>query len=529
MAKILHLIFLLIILAFAAFCPQLQATDSSTAWTKLYGFSGPPISTAIVQISDGGYVIAGTNQSDLPYGDPNAANPPASVWLIKVDSLGNREWTKIISVPSGITYRPAALIATSDNGFALLATSGSGDDSLFIKTDSSGNTQFTKTFGIDTRRAYHPLIQTSGGGYALVGGWNDNKDGLIKIDGQGNLLWNKSYSPLYAYSDPSAIVQTDDGGFAIVGKISGAEKDSQGHFVTMSQGWLCKVDASGVLQWQTSYLGAFPTFKSIVVSADGGYTIGGTLVGTVANNSLPEAANSFALMVKTDSVGTLQWSKVYMGSYSYSVVGSGSSYSLLKTDTNVIMWNQTYSEVGGDMEANCLIKTNDGGYALIGKITTLRSDPAWGLGEPYSSSDFWLIKTDASGTMQWNQAYGSVSRNEEAKSGIQTSDGGFALTGSLGYYFAIWVVKTNTQGITVEATTTSTPQPTATTSSQGPLGQTAQPTSVPTSTHSQTPTPTPIPEFSPLVIIPILIGLLLVAVVAKMKMGSQKPSFRKEA
>jgi len=63
-----------------------------------------------------------------------------------------------------------------------------------------------------------------------------------------------------------------------------------------------------------------------------------------------------------------------------------------------------------------VFQTSDGGYALTG-LTRL------GCG-----MDVWLIKTDASGIMQWNKTYGDS--NDYGFSVVQTSDGGYAVAGT---------------------------------------------------------------------------------------------------
>jgi hypothetical protein len=113
---------------------------------------------------------------------------------------------------------------------------------------------------------------------------------------------------------------------------------------------------------------------------------------------------------------------------------------LVKTDSSGnAIWNQTYG--GTNIEiAECMVQTSDGGYALTGyTYPTEHSDLA----------DFWLVKTDANGTEQWNQTYGGA-KGDAAWSLIQTSDGGYALTGdtmSFGDWRGdAWLVKTDAVG-----------------------------------------------------------------------------------
>jgi len=77
-----------------------------------------------------------------------------------------------------------------------------------------------------------------------------------------------------------------------------------------------------------------------------------------------------------------------------------------------------------------LVETSDGGYALTGS----------GL----------FVKTDGYGNVEWNQTYGGA-HVEAAYALVVTSDGGYALAGytrSFGAgYEDFWLVKTDAQGI----------------------------------------------------------------------------------
>ncbi len=170
-------------------------------------------------------------------------------------------------------------------------------------------------------------------------------------------------------------------------------------------------------------------------------------------------------MVKTDQNGKEQWNQTYGGSYAdrfhsvrqigdggYILTGTTHSYGagnpdawLLKTDgTGIVEWQRTYGGSEDDW-GDTVIPTTDNGFALLG--TTY----SYGAG----SADFWVVKTTADGTPQWNQTYGGL-KQEVLRSGIQTADGGFALTGrtdSLGTSRVGWVVKIKADG-TLEWTQT---------------------------------------------------------------------------
>jgi hypothetical protein len=103
-----------------------------------------------------------------------------------------------------------------------------------------------------------------------------------------------------------------------------------------------------------------------------------------------------------------------------------------------MLWNKTYGGALND-QPNSMTLTSDGGYAIFGGTAS------FGAG----GNDAWLVKTDSSGNMQWNKTYGGTG-TESALYTIQTSDGGYALTGSTPSFAVggvdIYIIKTDASG-----------------------------------------------------------------------------------
>ena len=84
------------------------------------------------------------------------------------------------------------------------------------------------------------------------------------------------------------------------------------------------------------------------------------------------------------------------------------------------------------------VATSDGGYVIAGNR-----------GDGTGYYNFYLIKTDDSGNVQWTKAYGGEV-DECAYSVVETSDGGYALAGATTSFGAgsadFWLVKTDELG-----------------------------------------------------------------------------------
>jgi hypothetical protein len=132
------------------------------------------------------------------------------------------------------------------------------------------------------------------------------------------------------------------------------------------------------------------------------------------------ADGGFALAGRTDSTGA-----------------GGYDMWLVKTDgKGVAQWNQTYGGTGNETVGD-LIQTEDGGYALVGVTDS------YGAG----NGDFWLVKTDTSGQVEWNETFGGL-EDDWAYSVIQTADRKYVLAGTTGTgsVYDFWMVKTDTNG-----------------------------------------------------------------------------------
>ena len=196
--------------------------------------------------------------------------------------------------------------------------------------------------------------------------------------------------------------------------------------------------------WSQTYVGSYANV--LVGTSDGGYA----MAGYAGNNSY---------LMKTDANGTLQWTKTYDGgnweeAYAlvqtsdggYALAGSSgdkvgiyhSDFWLVKTDPSGNMeWNHAYGGPGIE-KAGSVIQTDDGGYAVAGYTDS------FGIG----LKDFWLVKTDPNGNMEWNQTYGTAENYEQAYSLVKTFDGGFALAGTMNNLNdnSIWLVKVDPLG-----------------------------------------------------------------------------------
>jgi len=249
-----------------------------------------------------------------------------------------------------------------------------------------------------------------------------------------------------------SIEHTNDGGYIIAGSAASTDGDLSGSH-GLEDFWVIKTNASGTIQWQKSIGGGLVDRASVVhQTLDGGYIV----AGSTYSHDGQVTANHDGMdywVVKLDAAGNILWQKTYGGSANdflyalqitndggYIAAGStGSSdgdlngnngardYWIVKLNpSGTIQWQKNYGGSSDD-EAYTVQPTTDGGYIVAGYTLSNDGDVTSNHGQ----KDYWIIKLTNSGNLQWQKCFGS-SADDQVSALQQTADGGFVASGYSG-------------------------------------------------------------------------------------------------
>ncbi len=276
-------------------------------------------------------------------------------------------------------------------------------------------------------------------------GW-DTDIFLIKTDADGNIIWAKTYG---GTNDDMAfsVQQTSDGGYIVAGMTSSFGAGYRDIF-------LIKTDANGNVIWAKTYGGTNTDYAfSVQQTSDGGYIVAGH------TESFSTGWDTDIILIKTDADGNIIWAKTYGGTDwdeassvqqtsdgGYIVAGTtrpfgaGGDIILIKTDASGnVQWAKTYGGTNDD-RAYSVQQTSDGGYIVAGY--TVSFSTGW-------DTDIFLIKTDADGNIIWAKTYGGTGY-DMASSVQQTSDGGYIVAGTTNSFGVgsddVFLIKTDANG-----------------------------------------------------------------------------------
>ncbi len=350
---------------------------------------------------------------------------------------------------------------TNDGNYLLIGNSASDDDyignygeddCLIIKISEEGTTYWYRSYGGSEYDYCSQVVNTNDGGF-LLGGNSYSNDGdvgnnnghndmwIFKIDQYGNLQWSQTYGG--SENDYcNDLLNTNDGGFLLAGSTHISDEINILH----SDAWLIKIDSIGNVEWSQTYGGdGNDAFKEIISTTDGGFIVGGH---TTSNSN--EVGGDY-WVVKIDSIGNVEWSQTYGGSNSevlyemaqtlnngFLLVGTSKSndgdtesnngdedYWLLKIDeTGNIQWSQNYGGLMTDRPRE-LKALADGSFVILGSSNSEDGDFA----NNYGYFDGWVMKVDESGNIEWSQNYGG-NQGDNLTSIVQLDDGRFLVGGS---------------------------------------------------------------------------------------------------
>jgi hypothetical protein len=277
----------------------------------------------------------------------------------------------------------------------------------------------------------------------------------LKFDAQDNLVWQKTIGGTkddYGYK----IIQSNDGGYAIVGSSKSNDIDQSTNF-GFEDVWVQKLDASGSYEWKSTLgFSGSDIGYSIIQTTDGGYFVGSVLdvsasggLGNSKNLNWKHAGGDY-WGIKLSKTGSTEWRKYFGGTNTdtcydvveatdgFIMIGSSDSndvdiknskgsydFWIVKTDKQgKMIWEKSFGGSEID-EAFQVLKTTDNNFLIVGE--TRSSDQH--VTNQKGGADIWVVKMDTNGAILWQKNYGGT--NFDVGRGVSLAqDGGFYITGS---------------------------------------------------------------------------------------------------
>jgi hypothetical protein len=280
-----------------------------------------------------------------------------------------------------------------DSFFVVAANWNLSNTNIGIGTfliNSNGDTLSTNSWVDTTKSLYagwsNSTTPTKDKGFIMGGGLKDDTMAfgyLVKFNLIGDTLWTKAFGDSMEVYTFSQAIQSSDGGYAAVGEFD--------TWTIRSDGWLVKTDSLGDIEWEQFYNRSNNSLErliSVQECYDGGYILGG---GTQESPQL-RSRNYDPLILKVDSLGNVQWWRVYDTPY--------------------------------DDALAYAIQTYDSGFVFSSGVSVSKGSSS------YSRAA--LFKYDQWGNWQWTKMYGPIGFNTGALVVKQLEDSTLIAAGRVG-------------------------------------------------------------------------------------------------
>jgi len=427
-------------------------------WNKTFGKGWTTGINAVIEMRGGGFALAGTSDAFSDKGQ--------GAWLVRTDSSGTELWNRTYG---GEVFDSAESVAEYPNGGLVIAgvrntNSGNLQEALLIRIDSAGNLVWEKTFGGSGQDEARSVVVTRQDEIVFTGssfspGLTIDDFWVVKIDAEGNEIWNRKIAGK-GIECGMAIAQSPENGF-LVGEAVAADT------------WeihLVNLDNDGTVLWDKTFTGIDTeilsgswslsrlTDGSLVLSGTGegwgtwalemtadGTETGRHLFGMKTPDISPAPETTWrqpyiqsGWLVRTDALGKELWNTSFGDNrmqepFSLRTVNSGGyvvAGSAVNNGEHSDAWLTFFDDhgqktgrviVGSDglAEIHAVQELPDGGFVLTGK----HDYSGW------ESTKMWLIRTDKTGSKQWEKDIPDLPTGEGA-SVTRSSDGGYVVSGS---------------------------------------------------------------------------------------------------
>jgi len=350
----------------------LEKTDmnDNVLWSKYFSSLTGAAAYEITKADENNFYILGMTAGE---GGDVTYNPylnTRNIWVIKIDSSGNKIWDKVFGGTGG--EDPQGISVMADGGVVIASTFAAPYADSLYKGDAS----------------------------MYYGFWDMWVVKLNKDD--GHIEWDYTYgSTMREYA--SSVIATADGGCLAGGSSASAPDgnvactDDNGEIIT--QGVLLKLNALGEVEWQKCYGSSENDGVNCLLETDDGYIIGAAtcgedqdLEGAGYHEGYGHLGNRLYdfWIYKIDKQGNILWSRCYGGSED-----EGPKKLFQTTDGEIVVFGQTESYDG-----DAIRKYND---------------------EYFENYDIWMLKLSAQGDLLWQRCIGNRG-DQEIYDGIAMLD-----------------------------------------------------------------------------------------------------------
>ena len=372
--------------------------DLMSEWVRIIGTPNKQYKNgdinSVIETSDGGYLIGGTLQATVDFGNdiiisPYSSGTSQNGFIAKYDENLNAQWVKRIG---GSWWDAVEFVEeTQDGDYTVLAT---------IKSDPAtvdSNIKLYRT-AYDSNRSNFALIKykTDGTPYSakVIGGNGYDEVLSFKEMSNGNLLLGGSFS--------SPFIELDNSNELNNYSIDNANSSSYDGMIMELR---YDTNSKAMVNYKQSIGGNYSDYiESIAETSDGGYIVTGEFSSyniKVGDKTLYNKNSNYeGLVVKYDLNNNIEWAKTL----------GGSSNEYLKA----------------------IIEAPDKGYLIVGYYNSTEIDLGNNIMLNNSSStstyDGMIIKLDKEGNTEWAKNING-SKNEYIRAITATKDGGFAVCG----------------------------------------------------------------------------------------------------
>lgn len=411
-------IYLLTILFISLKVITLQA-QPRVEWDKTYGGNRFEALNAAIKTEDEGFLLCGGSSSTRSWEVSEDGFGNSDYWIVRIDSLGNKLWDKKYG---GSELDRCFKVLQNTEGYLLIGESWSGADGnkstsnrgmsdvWIVQIRPDGSKVWEKRYGGTGRDEPFNAILTKNNEYYIVCHSDSpdngdksipNKGGfdiwVLKLDNNGNKIWDASFGGNASDDYPTAFTTTQDGNFIVAcGSLSGASGDKSAPQQGIKDYWVVKFSPDGQKLWDKSYGGS----------------------GIEAPYDIQELMDS-SLIIAGNSASPNDGDK--------SALNYGQAdFWIVKIDKNGNKkWDKSFGGTGFDF-ATCIDQNKTGYFLVAGSTISLpggnKEDSLKGL------FDFWVLYLDEEGNKIWEKDIGGNKRDVPFEL-VKFKDGSYLVCG----------------------------------------------------------------------------------------------------